>query len=81
MFKDLIKRIKETVALNLTAVDDGYIKASYYTSGIVKGYANIIKSMGHEVWLGTKPFWDCDQIWTLKIDDTFIVADGELLNE
>ncbi len=81
MFKDLIERIKETVKLNSNAVEDGDIERSYYASGMVRGYANIIESMGHEVWLGTKSYWDCDQIWILRIDDTDIVLDGMLLNE
>ncbi len=49
MFKDLIKRIREAVKLNIEHADRGNVQSSYYTYGQINGYIDVLESIGHKV--------------------------------
>ncbi len=71
--------IKEAVKLNLEHADRGDIQNSYYTSGKVKGYMDILKSMGHKI--KAIPGSDengCVRIRYMEIDGIVIVRENKL---
>ncbi len=79
MFKDLIKRIKEAVKLNLEHADRGNDQSSYYTYGVVNGYIDVLESIGHKVIIVPSINKNgCERIRYLKIDGIALVQKNEI---
>ncbi len=78
MFKDLIKRIKEIVEFNHKFADDGDVRGCAFTVGVVKGYTDVIQSMGHKVKRSAWDDNDCDQIKCIEIDGVALVKDSKI---
>ncbi len=72
MFNDLMERIKGAVRLNFNAVKAGDTGRSYYASGMARGYADIIESMGHKVKFEIRDESGCELIRMLEIDHCII---------
>ncbi len=78
MFRKLIKSIKKAVKLNHESVDSGNIECSSFTAGMVKGYADVLWSMGHHVWHDVQDNNGCKQITYLEIDSVVLVAKSKI---
>lgn len=78
MYKNLIKRIEETVSLNLEHANKADVQRSSFTAGMVKAYTEILQGMGHNVGSGS---WDdngCDRIGYIKIDGVILVKNSKI---
>ncbi len=84
MFKDLIKQININVAFNITDADNGDIRESGFSAGVVCGFAEVIRGMGHKVEFESRDDDDCaedggcERIWRIEIDGIALVRDGEI---
>ena len=78
MFKSLIFRIEETVSLNFQNADKVDVQRSSFTAGMIRGYLDVLMSMGHNVQSGS---WDdngCDCIGYMEIDGLVLVKNSKL---
>jgi hypothetical protein len=78
MFKSLIFRIEETVSLNFQNADKVDVQRSSFTAGMIRGYLDVLMSMGHNVQSGS---WDdngCDRIGYMEIDGLVLVKNSKL---
>ena len=78
MFKSLIARIEETVDLNLKNADAADVQRSSFTAGMVRGYLDVLRSLGHDVESGN---WDdngCDRIGFIKIGGVVLVKNSKI---
>lgn len=78
MYKELIRSIQNAVVFNLDNADKADVQRSYFTAGMVRGYLDVLRSLGHNVEYGT---WDdngCDRIGYLKIDDVILVKNSKI---
>ncbi len=84
MFKDLIKEIDINVAFNITDADNGDIRESGFSAGVVCGFAEVIWGMDHKVVFELQDDDDCAEdggcirIWRIEIDGIVLVRDGEI---
>ncbi len=73
MFRKLIEGIKKYAERNHTFANDGDGRCCAFTVGVVKGYTDVIQSMGHKVNRYTRNDNGSDRISDLKIDDVVLV--------
>ncbi len=78
MFRKIIKRIKKTMKINQKAVDDKNIKDSSFTAGVARGYIDILRSMGHEVFFSLWNDGGCDGISYMEIDGVVLICGSEI---
>ncbi len=79
MFKDLIERIERVVKLNLKHTDKGNARSSLLAFGMIEGYLDVLKSMGHKA--GMLPSIDdngCERIRYMEIDGIAFVREYEI---
>lgn len=73
MYNELIRNIQGAVAFNLENADKADVQRSSFTAGMVKAYADVLRSLGHTVETGS---WDdngCNRIGYVKINDMYLV--------
>lgn len=78
MYKELIRSIQGAVAFNLDNADKADVQRSSFTAGMVRGYLDVLRSLGHEVESGN---WDdngCDRVGYLKIDGVVLVKNSKI---
>lgn len=54
------------------------MQCSSFTAGMVKGYTDVLRGMGHEVEIGS---WDdsgCDRVGFIKVDGVFLVRNSKI---
>ncbi len=78
MFRKLIEGIKKYVEHNHNFANAGDVRGCAFAVGVVKGYTDVIRSMGHKVNRNTRNDNGSDRISDLKIDDVVLVQDGEI---
>ena len=78
MFKSLIYRIEETVSLNFQNADRADVQRSSFTAGMIRGYLDILMSMGHNVQSGSWNDNGCDRIGYMEIDGLVLVKNSKL---
>ncbi len=78
MFRKLIEGIKKNVEHNHNFANDGDVRGCAFTVGVVKGYTDVIHSMGHKVNRNTRNDNGSDRISDLKIDDVALVKDSKI---
>ncbi len=78
MFRKLIEGIKKYVECNHTFANDGDARGCAFTVGVVKGYTDVIRSMGHKINRSTRNDNGSDRISDLKIDDVALVKDSKI---
>lgn len=80
MFKDIIERILRTAKLSIKHVDRGNARSSLLAFGMIEGYLDVLKSMGHKA--GMLPSIDdngCEQIRYMEIDGIVIVRENKII--
>ena len=78
MFNLLIHRIEKAASLNFENADKFDVQRSSFTAGMLRGYLDVIMSMGHDVESGS---WDdngCDRIGYIKIDGVILFKNSKL---
>ncbi len=79
MFKSVIELIKEAVKLNIEKVDRGNVRGSLLTFGMIEGYRDVLRSMGHEVGIFINIEDNgCERIRYMEIDGIAIVRENEI---
>lgn len=78
MFNLLIRSIVKTASSNFENADKFDVQRSSFTAGMLQGYLDVIRSMGHDVESGS---WDdngCDRISYLEIDGVVLIKNSKL---
>ncbi len=78
MFREIIKRIKKTMKINQKAVDGGNVKDSSFAAGMVRGYVDVLQSMGHEVIFSLWNDGGCDGISYMEIDGVILICGSKI---
>ncbi len=78
MFRKLIKSIKRTANFNRKSANNGNVQRSSYTAGMVYGYIDVLRSLGHEAYGIIRGSNDYDRISYLKIDGVVLVQNGKI---
>ncbi len=78
MVRKLIEGIKKYVEHNHNFANDGDVRGCAFTVGVVKGYTDVIRSMGHKIKCSTRNDSDCDRIKCIEIDGVALVKDSKI---
>ncbi len=78
MFRKLIEGIKENVERNHNFANDGDVRCYAFTAGTVKGYTDVIRSMGYKVKRSARNDNGCDRIKYIEIDGVALVRDSKI---
>ncbi len=79
MFRKLIDRIEETVSCNFERTNAGDIQRSSFTVGMVEGYIDVIRIMGHKA--KSRSYNEgngCERILYIEIDGVDLVKGGRI---
>ena len=78
MYNELIIRIIGATKFNRDNANKADVQRSSFTAGMATALADVLRSMGHSVEMGTWNDNGCDRIGFIKINDAVLVKNSEI---